>query len=287
LDTSQNNSESIKRIIQRIRKYEIKLRKQISGSVTGEIKSFSKGSGIEFDDVRPYQWGDDVRAIDWNVTAKGQGTYIKTFKEYKDQSVWVLSDLSSSTLVGKRSGLIKELSGLMMFCSLAQGSNVGFIGFSDKRELFLKPTKSKTKVFAAVNNLLAFRGDTLKTDISNILKDLLVIEKKKSLVMVISDFEDDDFLAEIKHLSNKHEVVLIDVVKSGKEKKDLPLGIIPSLGAESGRILFSVFKSNRSNDSVKIDATNKLPNVDRLSLHVGDDYVDELANFFRGRKRRR
>ena len=284
----------LKSVLRKVRNYEIRLRKVISGSVAGEIKSLTKGSGLEFDDVRPYQWGDDVRVIDWNVTAKGQGTYIKTFKEEKDQTVWVLLDISGSTEVIGKQELIKELSGLLYLSATNQSSNVGVIAFSDKIEFLSKPSKSKGKAIGGVTKILKYQSENKKTSISRVITKLLSLEKKKSLVFIISDFEDKKYIDSVKQMARKNEVILINV-QGQKDELSLPLGIMPMRSSESTKSfvslnsLFSIFnKKERGIDkrAEELNQLNKIKKIDLFNVTVGEDYVDDLGIFFKTRIRK-
>lgn len=292
LESAHND---IKSVLKRVRKYEIRLRKVISGSVAGEIKSLTKGSGLEFDDVRPYQYGDDIRAIDWNVTAKGQGTYIKTFKEEKDQTVWVLFDVSGSTRFLEKESLIKEFASLVYLSALNQGSNVGLIAFSDKVEWLNRPSKSKVNAMGEITKILRLSAENIKTSISNALQKLQALEKRKSLVFIISDFQDLGFHDSIANLARKHEVILININENLHQETGLPLGIMPVKSAESKKInfsfrtLFGKFLGSRKLLESKEDVLKSLSknsNIDLFTLFLGKDYVDDLAIFFKSRVRR-
>lgn len=292
-ETTHND---LKSVLKRVRKYEIRLRKVVSGSVAGEIKSLTKGSGLEFDDVRPYQYGDDVRAIDWKVTAKGEGTYIKTFKEEKDQTVWVLFDVSGSTLLGKKELLVKELAGLIYLSAINQGSNLGLMAFSDKVEWVVKPSKSKVKAMGQVNQILRFSGQNKKTDLAAVIGKLQSIEKRKSLVFLISDFLDNNYQDAVSRLSRKHEVILINVEdKESSQLENLPMGIMPVVNAESSKMSFSLKfpwfnkllgNSKEENKKEALEVLDKNKQVDVFTLFTGDNYVDDLAIFLKNRNRR-
>lgn len=286
----------LKTVLARIRNYEIKLKKAISGSMAGEIKSLSKGSGLEFDDVRPYNYGDDIRAIDWNVSAKGVGTYIKTFKEDKDQKVWVLHDLSHSHKIREESKylLSKELAGVLALSVINQGSATGVIGFTDQIEYILQPVKSKSKGIALVSKILKYQEKSKKTDISKAISKVLSMVKRKSLIIIISDFIDTGFETELKLLGLKHEVILVKIEQES-EYKQAPLGIIPVKHSESGRkswatmTMFGNFgvseKKIRKREELFKKTINK-SNVDLISIDSNENYIDSLIRFFKQRNRK-
>ena len=135
----------MKELLNKLRRYEIEIRKAITSQMQGNFHSIFKGSGIEFDDVRAYQYGDDTRTIDWNVTAKGHGTFVKTFKEEKEQTVFFIIDLSASQEIGAKGkqkiDIGKEICGVLTLSAIKESSQVGLIGFTDLRELYIKPSK--------------------------------------------------------------------------------------------------------------------------------------------------
>lgn len=286
----------LKTVLGKIRNYEVKLRKAVSGSMVGEIKSLAKGSGLEFDDVRPYSYGDDIRAIDWNVSAKGLGTYIKTFKEDKDQTVWILHDLSHSNKIGKEGKylLSKELASVLALSVINQGSATGIIGFTDQVEYVFPPVKSKSKGTALISRILKYQEKGKGTNLSLAISKVLSIVKRKSLLIVISDFIDQSFLTELKLLSFKHEVILVKIA-SDNEFKYAPLGIVPVKNSESGRLswaahtFFGKFGVKQNKIKEREDSFSdfvKKSNVDLLTITAGEDYIDHLIAFFKKRNRK-
>ena len=286
----------LKTVLARIRNYEIKLKKAISGSMVGEIKSLAKGSGLEFDDVRPYNYGDDIRAIDWNVSAKGLGTYIKTFKEDKDQKVWILHDLSHSHRIKKESKylLSKELTSVLALSVINQGSATGVIGFTDEVEYILQPIKSKSKGTALVSKILKYKEKGKKTSISKAISKALSLIKRKSLIIIISDFIDLGFDTELKLLAIKHEVILIKIEQES-EFKQAPLGIIPIQHSETRRNSwstmtlfgsFGVSKKKIKTIEEKFNSLIKKNKVDFISINTNENYIDPLIRFFKKRNRK-
>jgi uncharacterized protein (DUF58 family) len=287
------SNEMLSEVLKKVRKYEIKLRKAITGTTVGEIKSLVKGSGLEFDEVRPYQYGDDVRAIDWNVSAKGLGTYIKTFKEDKDQTVLVLYDLSGSTLVDNlaKSLKIKELAAVLYLSAINQGSSVAYAGFSDNLELVSKASKSRTKAISNVFKMLKFNALEKKTNIGYSLLAASKLLNSRSLVFVISDFIDVDFEQSVKILAKKHELIFIEV-KNQASQKNIPLGLIPSRHAETSNLVFtiqSMFKNWGINESKENERIEKLKEIvsktgiDFISIAENEEYIQPLIAFFRKR----
>ena len=158
----------MKEILKKLRKYEIRVRKAVNSQMQGDFKSIFKGSGLEFDDIRNYQYGDDIRSIDWNVTAKGQGTFLKTFKEEKEQTVFFLLDVSASQQIGKEGkkkiDIGKELTALLSISAIKENSQVGLMCYSDKVESYLKPAKGIKHSNEIINSLFKLVPKSKKTD---------------------------------------------------------------------------------------------------------------------------
>ena len=135
----------MKELLKKLRRYEIQIRKAINSQMKGDFRSVFKGTGLEFDDVRPYQYGDDIRTIDWNVSAKGHGTFVKTFREEKEQTVFFILDVSASQEIGvagkTKVDIGREICGVLSLSAVKESSHVGLICYSDQRELYIKPTK--------------------------------------------------------------------------------------------------------------------------------------------------
>src|SRR4051812_18880971 len=164
-------------IIKKLRKYEIQIRKMIHNKMHGDFHSIFKGSGLEFDDVRAYQYGDDVRAIDWNVSAKGHGTYIKTFKEEKEQNIMFILDVSASQEIGKSKNqkidIAKEICGVLSLSATKESGNVGVICYSDQKEIYIKPDKGAMHAYNIILRIFKLKPKSLTTDLNKCLKYVL------------------------------------------------------------------------------------------------------------------
>jgi uncharacterized protein (DUF58 family) len=160
----------LRQTIQKLRNYEIRIRKVLNTRMQGDYHSVFKGSGLEFSDVREYQYGDDVRTIDWNVSAKGHGTFVKTFREEKEQTVMFLLDVSASQEVGKHGSkkldLCKEICGVLALSAVKEGSLTGVIAFSNKREKFIKPAKGMQQAYRIIAELWNLKTQSQQTDLS-------------------------------------------------------------------------------------------------------------------------
>lgn len=283
----------MKELLRKLRKYEVQIRKAVKSPMSGEMKSVFKGSGIEFDDVRPYQYGDDVRNIDWNVTAKGHGAFVKTFKEDKDQSVYVLVDISDSQKIGNESKLnvSKEIAGLLCLASANLGSQVGAVAFSDRTEVYMKPKKGKIHAYDIITKLFSIQNKSNKTSIDNALKSVMAIAKRTSLVIIISDFLDTNYEKNFKTVARKHDLVLIHVYDE-KEKNSPRLGIAPVIDSESKKqtwvnTSFSGLRTRlvkqHSKTSEEVQNLCKKTQADYLQINSEEEYVNKLVQLFKKR----
>jgi len=187
----------MRQLLNKLRRYEIKIRKAITSQMQGNFHSIFKGSGIEFDDVRSYQYGDDIRTIDWKVTAKGHGTFVKTFKEEKEQTVYFILDLSASQEIGKpgkqKIDIGKEICGVLALSAAKESGQVGLIGFTDQKELYIKPSKGSKHAYQIIRSLFTFKPASIKTNINKALSFSLNLIKRRAVIILISDFVDLDY----------------------------------------------------------------------------------------------
>jgi len=287
----------MKELVKKIRKYEIRIRKAINSQMQGDFHSIFKGSGLEFDDVRNYQYGDDVRTIDWNVTAKGHGTFVKTFIETKEQTVFFLLDVSASQEIGtpghQKKDVTKELCGVLSLVALKESSKVGLICFSDQKELHLKPAKGNKQLYEILSGLRDLKPVSTKTNINDAIVYTLNSVKKRSVIFLISDFIDDGYQKNLKALAKKHDLVVIQV--HDKRETDVPnLGIIPVFDKENKKTIWvntasSYFKKHLN--KTYTENTDELTNICRkfqinhLSLDTNEDYVPKLIRLFKVRNK--
>lgn len=263
----------------------------------GDFRSIFKGSGLEFDDVRPYQYGDDIRTIDWNVSAKGHGTFVKTFREEKEQTVFFLLDVSASGDIGNpgrtKADVSREICGVLALSSVKESSHVGLICFSDIKEKYLKPTKGHSQAYEIVSSLARLKPVSKKTDLSRAIAFALNVIRRRSVVILISDFIDEGYFHNLKSLARRHDLVVIHV--SDKRETRLPsLGIIPVADKESGKTLwvntsFGGFRNkiaNRFNSRrSELEDFCRKHQINYLSLDTEEDYVPRLLKLFRMRNK--
>jgi uncharacterized protein (DUF58 family) len=201
----------------------------------GDHQSIFKGAGLEFDDLRPYQYGDDVRTIEWKVSAKGHGTFVKTFKEDKDQSVYFLLDVSGSQDIGskerKKIDLGKEIAGVLTLASIHDGSQVGLISYSDQKEKIVLPGKGTRQAVKVIRGIFSQDKKSKKTDLDGMFTFSLNLIKKRAIIFVISDFIDEGYERSLKAMAFKHDLVVLQI--TDPIEAALPsLGIIPVFDKE-------------------------------------------------------
>lgn len=289
----------MKDLINKLKKYEIQIRKAINTHMQGDYHSVFKGSGLEFAEVRSYQYGDDVRTIDWNVSAKGHGTFVKTFKEEKEQNVFFLLDVSASQEIGtfeqKKIDIGKEICAVLTLSAVKESGNVGLICFSDQKELYIKPDKGMKHGYDIVYNLFKLKPQSIKTDLTRSLKFAMGMLKKKSIVILISDFIDENFEHNLIAISQKHDLVVIHLSDS-REFNFPKLGIIPLYDKETKRTIWVNSSSRkfreRINNSFKIKKKElewlcRKYNANYLWIDTSEEYVTKLVQLFQIRSRNR
>ncbi len=288
----------MKELLKKLRKYEIQIRKAINSQMQGDFRSVFKGTGLEFDDVRPYQYGDDIRTIDWNVSAKGHGTFVKTFREEKEQTVFFILDVSASQDIGA-AGKTKvdvgtEICGVLSLSAVKESSHVGLICYSDQRELYIKPTKGISQAYQIIHGLVHLKTASLKTNLNKALAFVLNAIKRRSVVVLISDFIDDqEYFDNLKALARRHDLVMIHL--SDKRETKLPkLGIVPVVDKETKKTLwvntsFSDFRqkiSKRLDDrKTALEKFSRKHQINFISLDTDEDYVPKLLRLFKVRNR--
>lgn len=287
----------MKQLLRKLRNYEIQIRKAITSQMKGDYRSVFKGTGLEFDDVRPYQYGDDVRTIDWNVSAKGHGTFVKTYKEEKEQTIHFIVDVSASQDIGEpgktKESIAKEICGVLTLAGAKENSHIGLIAWSDRREIFLRPAKGMEQAHQIISRLFKLEAASRKTDLTGAMKFALNAIKRRSVIILISDFIDEDYAHTLKALARRHDLVAIHI--SDKRETSLPeLGIIPVLEKETGRTLwvnssFGGFRDMLSgahqDRSVDLSALCRRHQINYLHVGTSEDFVPKLLRLFKVRNK--
>ena len=287
----------MKEILKKVRKYEIEIRKYLNNSNQGDYNSIFKGSGIDFDDLRPYQYGDDHRSINWNISAKEDKIYTNTYKEDKEQSVFFLVDVSQSQHIGKEENKInisKEITSVLTISALNTNSQVGILCFSDQKELFIQSKKGASHGYRIIKNLYELNQKSKKTNISSMIKFFMNTVKKKSLVILISDFIDKDYDKNMRALAKKHDVVCLHIYDD--YETNIPnLGIIELEEKENNfrkwvNTSSSSFRKLSNNLFIsKPEELKKEMNaigINYLKINSKENYVKNLIKLFKYRKKR-
>ncbi|RLJ03129.1 MAG: DUF58 domain-containing protein [Candidatus Aenigmatarchaeota archaeon] len=287
----------VREILRRIKKLEIKTNMLVEGLIAGNYHSVFKGRGIEFSEVREYVPGDDIRTIDWNVTARFNSPFVKEFIEERDLDVYIVFDLSASNDFGyerskKEVGL--EIAASIMFAALRNNDNVGLCLFTDRIERFIRPRKGKKFALRLLRELVYYEPESPGTDINNSLIQLSKIVRKRSIIFIISDFLSEDFEKPIKFLKNRHDVILISLLDVNEE--NMPdIGYVFLEDEETGeQILVNTSDESFRKTYVKEMKRREkkfLNNMKRLGVDVIRVRTDEpfhipLKRFFNLRKKR-
>ena len=283
-------------LLQKVRRIEIKTRGLSRNIFAGEYHSAFKGRGMTFAEVREYQYGDDVRSIDWNVTARFQHPYVKVFEEEREMTVMLLIDVSASHDFGSgnlyKRDVMTELAATLAFSAIQNNDKIGVIFFSDKIEKFIPPQKGKKHILYIIRELIDFKPDDTKTDISLVLKYLTNAIKKRCTAFLISDFIDKGGFKDALTIANrKHDVVAIQVYD--QRETELPsVGLMKVKDAETGaerwidsssakvRNAFSEWWNTRQNE---MNNAFKKCRVDSVSVRTDEDYVKALIALFEKR----
>lgn len=284
-----------KELLKKVRKIEIKTRRLSDHIFGGEYHSTFKGRGMTFSEVRQYQFGDDVRAIDWNVTARYNEPYIKVFEEERELTMMLMVDVSGSKLFGTqnqfKNEIVTEISATLAFSALQNNDKIGLVLFSDEIELFIPPKKGKSHVLRIIRELIEFEPNSKKTDVGGALKFLSSVMKKKAIVFVLSDFIADDYNQTLKIAARKHDVTGIRVYD--KHEESIPnLGMVQMEDEETGAVKII----NTGSKKVRQAYTNfyrekaqyfedsfRKSGSGVLSTRVDESYVKKLLSYFKNR----
>tara|TARA_B100001250_G_scaffold204649_2_gene175634 strand:+ start:8223 stop:9098 length:876 start_codon:yes stop_codon:yes gene_type:complete len=286
-------------LLKKVRQIEIKTKGISNHLFAGEYHTAFKGKGMAFSEVREYQPGDDVRSIDWNVTARYNTPFVKIFEEEREMTVMMLIDVSASENFGTRKQfkreLATEIAAILAFSAIKNNDKVGVIFFTDKVEQFIPPKKGKSHILRIIREVLAFKPQSKGTDISGALEYFNSVIKKRSICFILSDFISSSFEKPLRIASNKHDIVGLRIYD--KREDSLPnVGLVPMQDAETDDIIFvdtsnkevrSIFAENRA---IKIKAIKKLfstNGVDLINITTGHDYIKPLINFFKNRGKKK
>ena len=287
-----------KQILKKVKQVEIRTRGLVNDLFGGEYHSVFKGRGMAFSEVREYQPGDDIRLIDWNVTARNGSPFIKIFEEERELTVYLLVDISKSGEFGSQNQLKQEfgaeIASVLGFSAIKNNDKVGLILFSNDIEKYVVPKKGKSHVLRVIRELLYNEPKGNKTSIKNVLDYLLKVAKRKSVVFLISDFIDDDYWASLKIVNRKHDLIGIRLFDPAE--KLLPdIGVIKVRDPESGssfwidtsnRVEMEKLKNQINSDFDTLNKQAKKIGFDIISVSTNGDFVDPLISLFRKRDKR-
>jgi uncharacterized protein (DUF58 family) len=295
---NENNERTLNEVLKKIRQIEIRTRRLVNDVFSGEYHSVFKGQGMEFDEVREYQPGDDIRTIDWNVTARMGTPYIKRFMEERELVVMFLLDVSASGRFGSgratKLDTAAEICALLAFSAIQNNDKVGAVVFSDEVEKYIPPDKGRTHALHVVRELLFFRPKGRRTDIGEALSFLLRVLKRRAIVFVLSDFMSPEFARPMGLASRKFDLVALNIRDVREEQLngsglfrlwDQERGIerVIDLGSRSARNRFA--EHTRRRDEQLKSLFNRY-GVDCVDIDTQSDYTKPLSLFFRSRAKR-
>jgi len=284
-----------KELLKKVRKVEIKTRGLSNHIFSGEYHSAFKGRGMSFSEVREYQFGDDVRNIDWNVTARFDSPYIKVFEEERELTVMLLVDISKSSFLGtkneKKNQIITEICAVLSFSAINNNDKVGLILFSDDIELFIPAKKGKSHILRIIRELLNFEAKGSTTNIAGAWEYFNSVIKKRSIVFMLSDFFDDNYFNALSIAARRHDVIGIKVQDQLDQK--LPnVGLIQAQDIETGQLNWIDTSNNKVRSAYQDYADQNQEyfknsfsknRCDTLEISTEESYINVLMKFFKKR----
>ena len=284
-----------KELLKKVRKIEIKTRRLSDHIFGGEYHSTFKGRGMTFSEVRQYQYGDDVRSIDWNVTARYNEPHVKVFEEERELTMMLMVDFSGSKLFGTakrfKIEMVTEIAATLAFSATNNNDKIGLILFSDEVELYIPPKKGRSHVLRIIRELIEFKPKSKLTNISEALKFLSNVMKKRAIVFILSDFITDDYQHTLKIASGKHDVTGIRVYD--KREEEMPnLGVVSMLDEETGENMYVNTSSKKVRNNYKRYYRERVDyfkdsfaksGAGVINCRVEESYVKKLLGYFKQR----
>ena len=265
----------------KIRRIEIKSNKLVDEIFSGEYRSGFRGKGIEFDNIREYMPGDEVRSIDWNVTARYNKAFVKQFIEEREMNMFLLIDMSRSNSFGRKKEFIAEISATLALSATRNNDRVGVIFFTGKVEKLIPSKNGKRHVLSIIDSILSYEPQQTDTNIANALQYFNRIEKKRSVVFLISDFLDEGYEKELKVSDGRHDLIRIRVVDRTEER--IPAGAIFTFeDLETGE----TFVMDNMKKDFQMAPTGSASKRNLITIYTDEDYVKPLKQFFRRRGKR-
>jgi uncharacterized protein (DUF58 family) len=284
-----------KDLLKKVRKIEIKTRRLSDHLFSGEYHTSFKGRGMTFSEVRQYQFGDDIRAIDWNVTARYNEPYVKVFEEERELTMLLVVDVSGSENFGTQGdvkrNIVTEISATMAFSATQNNDKIGLILFSDQIELYIPPKKGRSHVLRIIRELIEFEPKSQKTNVAQALRFLSATQKKKAIVFMISDFMDQAYEQPLKIAAKKHDITGIRVYD--KREETLPnIGMVPMLDAETGELQLVntaaktvrvAYEKNYHERTGYFKEVFSKSGAGTVQTRVDESYVTKLLGYFKSR----
>ena len=285
-----------KELLKKVRKVEIKTKRLSNNIFGGEYHSTFKGRGMTFSEVRGYEFGDDVRSIDWNVTARYNAPFVKVFEEERELTLMLMVDISGSKFFGTDNDLKKniatEISATLAFSAIQNNDKVGLILFTDNVEMYIPPAKGRTHILRIIRELIEFKPKSKRTDISAALEFFSNVTSKKSIVFLLSDFISKDYQKALSIASKKHDLTGIRIYD--KFEEEIPnLGLIPMIDQETDKVEFidtgskdvrKNFKINSLKMRDEFETTFKRNGSGTINCRTDQSYVKLLLGYFKNRE---
>ncbi len=297
-EAEERESESLRELLKRVRKIEISTRKAVTEVFAGEYHSVFKGRGIEFLEVREYYPGDEVRTIDWNVTARIGSPFVKVFAEERELTVMILVDASSSLRFGTvskiKAELAAELSALFAFSAIKNNDRVGLIIFTDRIERYLPPRKGSQNGLRLIREILGFKPERKATDLGLALDFLFRVQRRKAVVFLISDFLAEGYEEKLKVARKRYDLIALSL-NDPREKEIPSLGLVELEDVETGETMLvdsgdplvrEHFAQAFAGKRKKQADTFRKAEVDSIQIYTGENYEPSLVRFFKERERR-
>jgi len=285
-------------ILKKVRQIEIRTRGLVNEVFSGEYHSVFRGRGMEFSEVREYQVGDDIRSIDWNVTARFDHPFVKIFEEERELTVILAVDMSGSQKFGSgkytKQQIAAEISAILAFSSLKNNDKVGLILFSDKVEKYIPPKKAKSHTLRIIRDLLSFEPSGKGTNIKSALEFLNRMQSKRAIVFLLSDFNDSGYETILKVVGKRHDLVGV-MIEDDKENEIPAVGLLRVIDPENGNFItldtssaaFSEwYKAKRSKHTGERKNLFLRSKIDSISVNTKESYIKPLVNFFKMRESR-
>jgi uncharacterized protein (DUF58 family) len=285
-------------LFKKIRQIEVRTKGLVQNVFGGEYHTAFKGQGIEFSEVRPYQFGDEIRNIDWNVSARTNDTYVKVYEEEREQTVMLLVDVSGSGNFGTQGKFKREVAAevcaVIAFSAVQNNDKVGLLLFSDEVELFVPPKKGRRHVLRMVRDLFAHEPDSRGTDIQGALDHLMRLVRRRAVVVLISDFFDAGYEKTLCGAGRRHDLVAVHL-QDPREEELPPVGLVDFVDAETGETVTLDTRSSEARERyaehahqqrADTKALLRRARVDTVPIRTDEGYVEPLIRFFRQRNRR-